>query len=271
MARRSIAELFTFVVALAVAGAAEPLTSTPARAAWCGGLNQKPCPRRTGRPKCQRGLVHNFFKHRCVRRHHRGKANFMNSLAKASRNVAKLSGVCKKLLGALPAIRLGHGFVNTAVACKRGYSIGYRCAAPKVFNLIGRNARLAGRLETAFRTPACRRAPGPLKVFCAIGKVVDDFAVRPALCMAKVIGQGGFTRLANGDAKTIEYMCTAAGETAFKIAVNRAIGRRSRGRDNLARFLRKVRRIKRLGRRGARIDRYFQRLEREPACRGVLN
>lgn len=269
--QQSLLITLSALVALAFAGLAQPLTATPAEAYWCGGPNQKPCPRRTNRPKCERGLKHNIFRKLCVRPKPRGQSNFMNSLAKASRNAARLSGVCKTVLGSLPAIPLGRGAVNTVVSCRRGYSIGYRCAAPRVFNLIGRNARLGGRLEAAFRSPACRKVPGPIKVICAIGKVIDNFAVRPALCLTKVIAQGGFTRLANGHSKTIERLCTAAGETAFEIAVNRAIGRRSRGKDNLARFLRKVRRIKRMGRRGARIDRYFRRLEREPACRGVLN
>jgi hypothetical protein len=228
----------------------------------CGGLNQSGCP---GFNKCDRGLVYSLRTKRC------GKSKFMAAIAGAAGKIAQTSKLCKRLLGSLPALKVGRGPVNTAIACRRGYAVGYRCAAPKVFNLIAKNAKLAGRLEDAFNTTACQRVPGPLKALCALGKVVDDFAVRPAICLTKVVSQGGFTRIADGDSKSIELMCIAAGETAFEIAVNRAIGRGSRGRDNAARFLRKVRRIKRLARKGARIERYFQKLEREPACRGVLN
>lgn len=228
----------------------------------CGGLNQAGCP---GFNKCNRGLVYSLRSKRC------GKSKFFATLARAAGKIAETSNLCKRMLGSVPAIQVGRGPVNTVIACRRGYSIGYRCAAPKVFNLLSTNARLAGRLEEVFNSQACQRAPGPLKVLCAVGKVIDDYAVRPALCLTKVAATGGFTRIADGDSKSIELMCTAAGETAFEIAVNRAIGRRSRGRDNAARFLQKVRRIKRLGRKGARIERFFKTLEREPACRGVLN
>jgi hypothetical protein len=228
----------------------------------CGGPNQRGCP---GLNKCNRGLVYSLRTQRC------GKSKFFASLAKAAGRIAATSKLCRKLLGSLPALKLGRGPVNTAIACRRGYAIGYRCAAPKVFSLLAKNARLAGRLEAVFNSPACRRVPGPLKLLCAVGKLIDDYAVRPALCLTKVVARGGFTRIADGDGKSIELMCTAAGETAFEIAVRRAIGRRARGRDNLARFLRKVRRIRRLARKGARIERFFRKLEHEPACRGVLN
>ena len=173
------------------------------------------------------------------------------------REVSKTSRMCKRLLGSLPAIKVGNGPVNVAVQCRRGYEIGYRCAAPQVFNLIADNTKLAGRLDAALNTKECQRAPGPLKLLCAIGSVVDQFAVRPALCMAAVVSKGGFTQLASGDSKTIEAMCTEAGEFAFRIAVERAIGKRSRGRDNTARMLRRLRKIKKVAKKGRKLERFF--------------
>ena len=52
--------------------------------------------------------------------------------------------------------------------------------------------------------------------------------------MTKVVANGGFTALADGDSKTAELMCTAAGEYAFERAVNNALRQGSRGHDQKA-------------------------------------
>jgi hypothetical protein len=261
-----------FVLAVGLGGLVASGTTPGAsvQAASCGGLNQRPCKLFDRGRRCQKGLKVHLIKKRCVRRRPI-LPRFLDGVRAAAGKLAQTSRLCKKLLGSLPSIRVTRGPINTVINCRRGYSIGYRCAAPKVFNLVAKNAKLAGRLDAAFRNPACRKVPKLLRSLCALGKVVDDFAVRPALCMTAVVSRGGFTKLADGHSKTIELMCTAAGETAFEIAVNRAIRKRLRGKDNAARFLRKVRKIKRLGRKGAKIERFFRKLEREPACRGVLN
>ena len=237
--------------------------------AVCGALGGKPCTVLQRIPSCNRGLKEDFGKNRCVRLRP-GESAFFGGLQSLADEVVNISEICKSVLGSLPSIQVTNGPVNTLVQCRRGYEIGYRCAAPKLLKLISGNTQLAGRLDAALKSRACQKAPGPLKLVCALGKVVDQFAVRPALCMTKVVSNGGFTAIAGGNNKTIELMCTAAGESAFEASVNKALRRGSRGRDNKARLIRKLRKIRRLARKGDRINNYFRKLEREPACRGVL-
>ena len=236
----------------------------------CGRRNQRPCKVWERIPSCNKGLYENFGRNRCMYLPP-GQSPFLAGLGSAAQQVVKVSALCKALLGKLPSISVPNGPVNTAIQCRRGYEIGYRCAAPKLFNLLSSNVNLTARMDVAIRSRACQKAPGPLKTICAIGKVVDQFAIRPALCMTKVVANGGFTALAEGDSKTTELMCTAAGEYAFERAVNNALRRGARGRNKKARLIRKLRSIKRLARKGRKIDELFSRLEREPACRGVLN
>ncbi len=246
------------------------LKRAPRRRIACGAPNKRPCKVWERIPSCNKGLKEDFSKNRCVALR-RGESPFFGGLASLTGEIAKTSELCKSLLGSLPSIQVTKGPVNTIFQCRRGYEIGYRCAAPKIFNLISGNARLAGRLDAALNNRACQKSPGPIKIVCALGKVIDDFAVRPALCMTAVVSKGGFTQLASGNSKTTEHMCIAAGEMAFEMSVDRAIKKRSRGRDNLAKFYRKLRKIKRVARKGKKLDRFFRSLEREPACRGVLN
>ncbi len=236
----------------------------------CGRKNQRPCKVFERIPSCNRGLYENFDQNRC-KYLAPGKSPFLAGLSSASQQVVKISALCKSLLGTLPSISVPNGPVNTIIQCRRGYEIGYRCAAPKLFNLLSSNINLTARMDAALNSAACRKAPGPIKTICAIGKVVDQFAIRPALCMTKVVANRGFTALADGDSKTIELMCTEAGEYAFERAVNNALRRGARGRNKKAKLIRKLRRIKRVARKGRKIDELFNRLEREPACQGVLN
>jgi hypothetical protein len=236
----------------------------------CGALNQRPCKVTERIPSCDPQLKEDFSRNRCVRLKP-GESPFFGGLASLVGEIAKASELCKTVLGSVPSISVGNGPVNVAFNCRRGYEIGYRCAAPQLLKLVAENAQLAGRIDAALNTPACRQTPQPLKTLCALGKVVDDFAIRPALCMSAIAARGGFTQLADGDSKTIEYMCTAAGETAFEIAVDKALRARSRGRDNAARFFRKLRKIKKVAEKGAHLERVMQQLQNEPACSGILN
>ena len=236
----------------------------------CGRESQRPCRVTERIPSCNPGLYENFDRNRCQRLTP-GQSPFLAGFGSATSQIAKTSKLCQSLLGRLPSISVPGSPVNTAIQCRRGYEIGYRCAAPKLFNLLTSNVQLTARFDAAMNSPACRRAPGPIKTICAVGQVVDQFAVRPALCMTSVVTSGGFTALAGGDSKTTELMCMVAGEFAFERAVRNALRQGSRGSSNKAELIRKLRKIKQVARKGRQLEQFFARLEREPACQGVLN
>ena len=236
----------------------------------CGQTNQRPCTVLERIPSCNKGLYEDFDSNRCLYLPP-GQSAFLRGLGSAASQVAKLSELCKSVLGTLPSISVPNGPANTVVQCRRGYEIGYRCAAPKLFNLLSSNVQLTARIDAALNSPDCQKAPGALKSLCAVGKVIDDFAIRPALCMTKVVASGGFTAMADGDSKTTELMCTVAGEYAFERAVNNALRKGAKGHGQKAELIHKLRQIKKVAQKGKKVDELFQKLENDPACQGVLN
>lgn len=240
----------------------------------CGKLNERPCTVDKLRKSCDDGLYENFKVNRCLRLG-RGQSPFFAGFASFSGRVAELSSVCKTILHTLPPVRTGVSLADTAIACRRGYEIGFRCAAPRVFEVLGENAQLAGRLDAALNHAECR-TPGsttnvaPFRLLCAMGKAVEQAAIRPALCMAKVMTNGGFTKLAEGDPKSLEDMCGVAGEVAFERAVQIALRGHRGDTATVLKFKRSLRKIWRLTTKAAEVERLFQTMEREPACQGVL-
>ena len=142
----------------------------------CGQLNQRPCKVFERVPSCNKGLYENFDRNLCLHLAP-GQSAFLTGLGSAASQVAKVSELCKAVLGTLPSISVPNGPVNTIIQCRRGYEIGYRCAAPKLFNLLSSNVQLTAQIDAALNSPACQKAPGPLKSLCAVGKVIDRFAV----------------------------------------------------------------------------------------------
>ncbi|MCC2098737.1 MAG: hypothetical protein KDJ29_17730 [Hyphomicrobiales bacterium] len=247
----------------------------PARRS-CGAFNQRPCTIVERIPSCDGGLYENFRNHRCERLRP-GQSAFFAGVTSLSGEIANISKICRGLLNTLPPIRTGVAVADVAIACRRGYEIGFRCAAPQVFQSIGLNSSLAGRLDAAMRSRDCSprgnvgNAIGPFRLICALGKVVEQAAVRPAMCMAKVAANRGFTDLADGDPKTLEEMCAEAGEVAFDRAVRTLMGSPPTANESVRRFVRGLRKIRRVARKGAGIERVFQRMQQEPVCRGGLN
>lgn len=245
-----------------------------ADAAGCGKFNERPCTLDKLRKSCDDGLYENFKANRCLRLG-RGQSPFFAGFASFSGRVAELANVCKAIFHTLPPVRTGVSLADTAIACRRGYEIGFRCAAPRVFETLGENARLAGRLDAALNDSECRK-PGsaanaaPFRLLCAMGKAVEQAAIRPALCMAKVMANGGFSELAEGDPKSLEDMCGVAGEAAFERAVRIALHGHRRDTATVLKLKRGLQKIRRLSAKAASIERLFQTMEREPACQGVL-
>jgi hypothetical protein len=245
-----------------------------ADAAGCGKLNERPCTLDKLRKSCDDGLYENFKVNRCLKLG-RGQSPFFAGFASFSGRVAELSNVCRSILHTLPPVRTGVSLADTAIACRRGYEIGFRCAAPRIFETLGENAQLAGRLDAALNHAECRTSGSaanvaPFRLLCAMGKAVEQAAIRPALCMAKVMTNGGFTELAAGDPKSLEDMCGVAGEVAFERAVRIALHGHRGDSATVLKFKRGLQKIRRLSTKAAKVERLFQTMAREPACEGVL-
>lgn len=117
---------------------------------------------------------------------------------------------------------------------------------------------------------ACIRAtgPGPFRGLCAVAKVVDGAAVKPIQCFAAMMQQGVVSEVAP-DPRARREICYAMGEVAFDFAVKRLLGNPDL-KGTQRKLARAMRRALRAAKKAERIDRFFQRLRSQPACRGVF-
>jgi len=236
----------------------------------CGGVNQRPCKVFERIPSCNKGLGENFKTNRCVQLRSDQSA-FFYGLSSASREVANLEKICHSVANKLPPIRTGIAAFDRSAGCQMQYQIGFRCAAPMVFEKVAQSSNLAGRIDTAMNNRECRKAPGPLKPFCALGSVIDQAAIRPAVCLAKVMANGGFQDVAAGSSVALGSLCRAAGRLSFEIALDRLLKRRNNLKGYKRTLFNAAKKARKYSKKVTKMERFFQKLEREPACRGVLN
>lgn len=236
----------------------------------CGRLNQKPCKVFEFIPSCSKGLGHDFKLKRCVRLR-KGQSALFYGISSASKQVANLEKVCNSVVNKLPRLKTGIAAFDNAATCQIQYQAGYRCAAPMLFTKITKSSNLAGRIDAALNTPRCRKLKGPLKTFCAIGNVIDQAAIRPTVCLAKVMAKGGFKDVAAGSSQALGSMCRAAGRLTFEITVDRLLRRKNNLKGYKRTLFKAAKKARRYSKKGAKIERFFEKINNEPACRGVLN
>ena len=105
----------------------------------------------------------------------------------------------------------------------------------------------------------------------AIGNVIDQAAVRPTICLAKVMANGGFQDVASGSPQALGSLCRAAGRLSFEITVDRILRRRNNLKGYKRTLFNAAKNARRYSKKGAKIEKFFEKINREPACRGVLH
>lgn len=246
------------------------LRRKPKKVVNCGRLNQRPCKVFERIPSCDKGLGQNFKLKKCVKLK-KGQSALFYGIASAAGEVAKLEKICHGVASRLPPLRTGIKAFDKAAGCQMQYQIGFRCAAPMVFRKVGKTSNLAGRIDSALNSPRCRNAPKGLRVFCSIGAVIDESAVRPARCLAKVMANGGFRDVAAGSSQAMGSLCRAAGRLSFEMALDRMLRRKNNLKGYKRTLFRAAKKARKYSKKGAKIEKFFEKVNREPACRGVLN
>lgn len=235
----------------------------------CGGPDQRPCKVFERVPSCKKGLGHDFKLKKCVQLR-RGQSSFFYGLSSASSEVANLERVCQGLVSKLPRIKTGVVAFDRAAGCQIQYQAGYRCAAPMLFKKLTKSSNFAGRLDAAMNTPQCKKVKGPLKTLCAIGAVVDQAAIRPTVCLAKVMANGGFQDISGGSSKALGQMCQAAGRLTFEMTIDRLLKSKNNYKGYKETLFKAAKNARKYSKKGAKIERFFEKLDKEPACRGVF-
>jgi len=236
----------------------------------CGGLTKRPCTVIERIPSCNKGLGENFKTNRCVKLA-RGQSPFFYGLSSASKEVANLEKICHLVADKLPPIRTGVAEFDRGAGCQLQYQVGFRCAAPMVFEKVAQSSKLAGRLDAALNTRACAKVAGPLKPFCALGFVINQAAIQPAICLGKVMANGGFQDVASGSPQALGVMCRAAGRLSFEIALDRMLKKRNKLKGYKRTLFKAAKKARKYSKKATKIEAFMQKLEREPSCRGVLN
>lgn len=236
----------------------------------CGGNGQRPCKVWERVPSCNPGLGENFKTNRCQRLK-KGQSAFFFGVGSAAGEIANLEKVCHSIVGLLPPLRTGISGFDKAANCQFQYQVGFRCAAPMVFEKVASTSNLGGRLEAALNAPECRKLAPPLRTFCSIGSVVNQAAIQPARCLAKIMLNGGFQDVAGGSQQAMSSLCRDAGRLSFEIALDRLLRKRNKLKGYKRTLFKAAKKARKYSKKAGKIDAFFQKIAREPACRGVLN